>query len=89
MPEPIDTISESIAGIGRLQENLTAITGMLDDQFDDLQTLFDHLQTGVIDISLLTPQEVGTLAACLIEAYSVRFIRRYQQVVIDEISIRN
>ena len=63
MLKPTDTISESIAGIRRFQEKLTAVSGMLDDQFDEMQTLFDHLQDGVIDISRLSPEEVSSLAA--------------------------
>lgn len=89
MPERINTISESIAGICRIREKLTAVSGRLDDQFDKLETLFNDLQDGVIDIGRLSPDEVATLTLCLVEAYSARFIRRFEQDLICEISMRN
>ena len=89
MPKPTSTISESIAGICRFREKLAAVSGMLDDQFDNLETLFNHLQDGVIDISRLSPDEVSTLAICLIEAYSARYIRQFEQDVTRQIAIRN
>ena len=89
MLEPTDTISESIAGIGRIRQKLTAISGMLDNQYDELESLFNHLQNSVIDISQLSPEEVGTLALCLVEAYSARYVRRFEQEVTRQIAMRN